>query len=660
MGYLLLGCAIMIATGLASRIGNHSKMMPCVATAGIWIGCGLAFMPALATLTGHIPEPLELAWNMPGGALSLGMDALSMFFCLPVLIVSPLAALYGQSYFASDGKSQGSINFLYSILVSSMLLVMVARNGLLFLVIWETMAISSFFLVVTDHRQAHVRRAGLIYLIATHVGTVALLVYFAWSGQIAGSMDFDHIAATHLKPGIASILFVLAVMGFGTKAGFIPMHIWLPEAHPAAPSHVSALMSGVMIKTGIYGLLRVLLFLGPPHAAWGWALLSIGLVSGVLGVIFALVQHDLKRLLAYHSVENIGIITIGLGTGVLGLAWHIPVLIILGFGGGILHVLNHAIFKSLLFLGAGAVIHGTGTRNIEHLGGLLKNMRWTGVTFLIASAAISGLPPLNGFASEFLIYVAGIKGVQFRTPGTLALAVCILTGLALIGGLAAACFAKAFGIVFLGEPRTKAAAGAHEVTAAMLLPMLVLAGFCGAIAFFAPFVLKTVYPVVSMFYHSAGSPLAVNPNDIANMSHIVDMSLLLVAISAGLLILRYFLLRGKPVSETMTWDCGFARPESSMQYTASSFAQPLTDLFRIVLRTKMRHNSERLLFPDHSGFHSEAPDIVYEKMVSPTYHMLMRVASVFQRIQYGSIHIYLTYIAVTLIMLLVFKAGLPK
>ena len=406
------------------------------------------------------PTSLQIAWSMPGGSLSFGLDGLSAFFCLPILLVSPLAALYGCSYLAHEKKPLGSVSFFYNVLMASMLLLMAARNGLLFLVIWEIMAISSFFLVVFDDEHAHVRQAGWTYLVATHIGTGALLVLFALLGKQANSLDFDLMAKAALSPTMASILFVLAVVGFGTKAGFIPLHVWLPEAHPAAPSHVSALMSGVMIKTGIYGLLRILTLLGRPSAAWGWTLVIIGLVSGILGVAFALAQHDLKRLLAYHSVENIGIIALGIGAGLLGLAWNQPALAVLGFGGGILHVLNHAVFKSLLFLGAGAVVHSTGTRDIDHLGGLIKSMRWTAVTFLIASAAISGLPPFNGFVSEFLIYVAGFSGVRAGAPGTVILAIAIGGGLALIGGLAAACFAKAFGVVFLGEPRSSHAAHA--------------------------------------------------------------------------------------------------------------------------------------------------------------------------------------------------------
>ena len=289
------------------------------------------------------------------------------------------------------------------------------------------------------------------------------------AGRGSGGLDFNQLGG--LTPELAGLCFVLAVIGFGAKAGILPFHVWLPEAHPAAPSHVSALMSGVMIKTGIYGILRILTFLGPLPAWWGCALICIGLFSGVIGVLFALAQHDLKRLLAYHSVENIGIIVMGLGIGLFGISTGSPALAVLGFAGGILHVANHALFKGLLFLGAGSVIHGAHTHEIDHLGGLLKRMPWTALTFLIGSIAISGLPPLNGFVSEFLIYVGAFDGALPAKGVSAVPLLAVIAGLALIGGLATACFTKAFGIVFLGEPRSDHPARARESGMGMILQL---------------------------------------------------------------------------------------------------------------------------------------------------------------------------------------------
>jgi len=270
MGILISGCVILVFSGAVAVLLGRSRTASWVATAGVWIGCAMALVPVVATLAGRVPRPLQIAWSMPGGSLSFGLDGLSAFFCLPILIVAPLAALYGCAYLAHEKKSLGSVLCFYNILVASMLLLTAARNGLLFLVLWEIMAISSFFLVVFDDEHAHVRQAGWTYLVATHIGTAALLVFFALLGRQANSLEFDAMTGAKLAPALANVLFVLAVIGFGSKAGFIPLHVWLPEAHPAAPSHVSALMSGVMIKTGIYGLLRALTLLGTPPAAWGW------------------------------------------------------------------------------------------------------------------------------------------------------------------------------------------------------------------------------------------------------------------------------------------------------------------------------------------------------------------------------------------------------
>ena len=422
---------------------------------------------------GELALTLRLAWDVPYGSLFLQLDALSAFFLLPIFLLCALSALYGSEYLESyQGKKVLAMPwFFLNLLVASMVVVVLARNGVLFLMAWETMALSSFFLVTFENEKEDTRRAGWIYLVASHIGTAFLLVMFILLGKATGSLDFDRFTAS----SGAGLLFVLAVVGFGTKAGFVPLHVWLPEAHPAAPSHVSAVMSAVMIKTGIYGLLRILTLLGPPHTWWGWVLCAIGLTSGILGVLLALAQHDLKRLLAYHSVENIGIIALGLGVGIVGMSVGAPSIAAAGLAGALLHVLNHALFKGLLFFGAGNVVHGTHTREIDHLGGLLRRMPATGVTFLIGAAAISGLPPLNGFVSEFLIYLASFRGAVSLDGSMSIPMLATIPGLALIGGLAAACFTKAFGIVFLGHPRSRDAQGAHEAGPAMLLPGFVLA-----------------------------------------------------------------------------------------------------------------------------------------------------------------------------------------
>ena len=419
------------------------------------------------------------------GKITLGLDPLSALFVLPIAVVAAMAAVYALQYLEGSHTQMtvGVIWFFFNVLAASILLVVAARNGWLFLMCWETMSLASSFLVISEYDRESVRRAGWIYLIAMHLGTACSLDAFSFFGSASGSLDFNRLSA---ESGMGGTLFMLAIIGFGTKAGFIPLHVWLPEAHPAAPSHVSAVMSGVMIKTGIYGLVRTITFLGKAPSWWGWTLIGIGVASGILGVLFALAQHDLKRLLAYHSVENIGIIAIGLGVGMLGISYGIPAMAALGFLGALLHVINHALFKSLLFLGAGAIQHSTGTRDMDRLGGLLKRMPTTGGTFLVGASAISGLPPLNGFVSELLIYLGVLAGVTEanRSEGMAWVLLCVLVigGLASIGGLAAACFIKAFGCIFLGEPRSDEAKRGHEVGLAMRIPMLMLAAACIIVA----------------------------------------------------------------------------------------------------------------------------------------------------------------------------------
>src|SRR5437762_13470823 len=379
-----------------------------------------------------------------------------------------------------------------------MALVVAAHDGLLFLLAWEIMALAPFFLVIFDDRQESVRHAAWTYLAATRIGTAFLLVLFVLLGGLAGSSDFDAYRAILLAdPGLASVAFVLALIGFGSKAGIVPAHVWLPEAHPVAPSHASALMSGAMIKIGIYGLVRILTLLGTPQPWWGWPLIAIGASSGVLGVLFALAQHDLKRLLAYSSVENIGIVLLGIGLGVLGLATGIPALAVIGFAAGLLHILNHSIFKGLLFLGAGAVQQGAHSLELETLGGLLKRMPWTGTAFLIGAAAIVGLPPLNGFVSEFLVFYAGFAAVMDPAASIALAGLMAIVAMGLIGGLAAACFAKAFGIVFLGSPRTAKAEKADEAAPAMRAAMAGLAPLCVAVGLAAPALRATPAAVLS-------------------------------------------------------------------------------------------------------------------------------------------------------------------
>jgi hydrogenase-4 component B len=653
---LLIAVGVLIGSAAIALVGV-ARWGARLSTAGTVAGCAIALVPALRVLAGAPPESLRAAWPVPYGAFDVTIDALSAFFLVPILTLSALAAVYGTEYLAAYRETRriGVASCFFSLLVATMVFVVVARNAVLFLVAWELMTLASFFLVTFEDEQPGARDAGWVYLVAAHLGTACLLALFVLLGRASSSLDFEALRGASVPPGL---LFVLAVIGFGNKAGFVPLHVWLPEAHPAAPSHVSAVMSGVMIKTGIYGLVRILTLLGPPQPWWGWLLCGIGLTSGVLGMLLALAQHDLKRLLAYCSVENIGIIALGLGVGELGLSAGSAPVAVLGFAGALLHVLNHAMFKGLLFFGAGAVAHATGTREIDHLGGLLKRMPWTAGTFLVGAVAISGLPPLNGFVSEFLIYLGAVRGfVSADTTAAVPL-LGVLAGLALIGGLAAACFTKAFGIVFLGQPRTEDAAHAHEPGLAMRAPMLLLAASCIVIGSLAPVAGEALRPVVEVVSglapETVGGVVASATRSLSFVGLAALAVLLLTALLAGL---RLRILSGRRVEEGCTWDCGYARPSARMQYTGSSFAQPLTGLFALLLRSRQQLVLPEGLFPSRASLSTETPDVFTRGLYVPVFTAIARRLSALRWLQHGRVHLYVLYIALTLVALLIWKLG---
>jgi formate hydrogenlyase subunit 3/multisubunit Na+/H+ antiporter MnhD subunit len=663
----LIGGLIVLAAGggAALALARWSRLANGVGAATAVVGSLWAMMPGIEVVVSGTAESVySRPWSVPYGSFTLGLDALSAWFVVPILGLSALGALYGSRYLldCAERKLLGASWFFYNLLVASMVLVVTARNGVLFLVAWETMALASYFLVVFEHEKQAVRDAGRTYLIASHLGTAFLLALFVLLGRGADSLDFARIdqwlgASGGFAPGAAGLLFVLAVVGFGTKAGFMPLHVWLPEAHPAAPSHVSAVMSGVMIKTGIYGLLRTLTFLGSPQPWWGWLLVAIGVTSAVLGVLFALAQHDLKRLLAYSTVENVGIIAIGLGAGLVGTALNEPGIAALGFAGALLHVVNHAVFKGLLFLSAGAAIHATGTGDMDALGGLLRRMPVTGAAFLIGAVAISALPPLNGFVSEFLIYRGAFEGAAMPSARISVPALAIIGSLALVGALAAACFLKGFGVVFLGEARSDSARDAHAAPGLMQWPMLVLAGGCFLIALFAlPIARASAAAVATVSRQTPFGVAAELEEALAPLSSVVLVSAAVLLVAGLLAGVRKALLSGREVGSSPTWDCGFARPSARMQYTSSSFAQPLTDFFAPVLRTRKKLRAPQGLFPAAASYHTHTPDVAMESVYRAVFVRMSCMVSRLSWIQHGRVNLYVLYIAATLVVLLVWYA----
>jgi hydrogenase-4 component B len=650
MSLLLFGAG----SGASLIFARRDRLLKLFGPGGIILGsiCGLA--PALRVATGAPPLSLRIAWSVPYGSFCLRLDALSAFFLVPIFLICALAALYGTEYLEAyrERKSLAPAWFFLNVLTASMTLVVLADNAVLFLMAWETMALSSFFLVTFEGEKKAVCQAGWTYLVASHIGTTFLLALFVLLGKSNGSLDFAHFSPA----SGASALFVLALVGFGTKAGFVPLHVWLPEAHPAAPSHVSAVMSAVMIKTGIYGLLRVLTFLGPMQGWWGWTLCVLGLASGILGVLLALVQHDIKRLLAYSSVENIGIIALGIGVGIVGLSAGNTLVAVSGFAGALLHVLNHSLLKAMLFFGAGNVVHTTHTREIDRLGGLLARMPGTGATFLVGAAAIAGLPPLNGFISEFLIYLASFKGaVSLAAFGSVPLLATVF-GLALIGGVAVACFTKAFGIMFLGQPRSEHAEHAHEAGMAMLAPGFVLATACVSIGLFGASVVRPMAPLISSLTRLQLSLVRFNLGQATDsVERIGQFAAVLIAITALLTVARTKMLARRRVSTGLTRDCGYASPSPRMQYTASSFAQPLAANFRILLQTREAYTGLDGFFPQRAEFHSRTDDPYRSSVFEPLFRNVSRAMAFFRPLQQGRVQVYVLYIAITLLVLLLWQ-----
>ncbi|HNU68964.1 MAG TPA: proton-conducting transporter membrane subunit, partial [Myxococcota bacterium] len=657
---LAVSVLILLVSGLAavvSAVARGARFATAAGVGGAVSGCVVAASSALHVIvTGRTWEAWTV-WQTPMGPLHAGIDHLSAVFIILISIVGALAALYGRGYLAGHHShpSRAERSWCwYNLLLAAMILVVTTRDGFGFLMAWEGMSLASFFLVMYDHERAGVTRAGWIYMVTAHVGAAFLFVMFLLLGH-GGTLDFTSIiarsdvASDHV---LASGVFILAVIGFGTKAGFIPLHIWLPEAHPAAPSHVSALMSGVMIKTGIYGLLRVLTMIGAPQTWWGWVLVTVGAVSGVVGILFALAQHDLKRLLAYSSIENVGIITMALGLGLIGAASGQMLVASLAFSGALLHVVNHGFFKSLLFMGAGSVIHGARTLQIDRMGGLLKNMPATGALFLVGSAAICGLPPLNGFAGEFLIYSAAFFSIGAGT--SIPFSSLTILALALIGGLAVATFTKAFGIAFLGEPRSAESSLASESGSAMTIPMAMLAALCIAVALGAPWLANQIMPAVATFSPAMDNVLLPR----AQSGIIMTITLISAgfAVTIGLLAaLRHALIRRRDADSAPTWDCGYAGQSSRVQYTGSSFAEPTARMFRPILRTRRNLTAPQGLFPTRAAISTHAADIFLQYVYEPAVAAISRAAALVQALQKGRVHLYLMYIFITIVALMIWN-----
>ncbi|MBI5741984.1 MAG: hydrogenase 4 subunit B [Nitrospirae bacterium] len=623
---------------------------------------------------GGTTEKIILEIGLPALPFHMRIDPLAGYFITVISLLSLFVSLYSIGYIKGylGRRPVTSLVICYCLFIAGMLMVVLADDALFFLVSWEVMAAASYFLVMFEDEHIENRRAAFLYIVVAHVGAIAILLSFGVMAGLAGDFEnfsgytFDAMRQAQLPVQWATAAFLLAFFGFAAKAGVVPLHVWLPEAHPVAPSNVSALMSGVMLKTAIYGIVRVTFdLIGDFPWWWGAIVLILGLVSAVMGVLYALMQHDLKRLLAYHSVENIGIILIGIGLSMIFTSYHMPLLAALGLIAGLYHTLNHAMFKGLLFMGAGAVLHATHERNMEEMGGLIHRMPWTAALFLIGCVSISALPPFNGFVSEWLTFQAFLLSPALPNQLLKLLVPLGAALLALTGALAAACFVKAFGVTFLGHWRGHHTPRVREADFPMRLGMVLAAATCFLLGVLPTVVIDWMDIISEQL---TGSKLRVStgayswmwltpiaPERASYSGTIVFLGILFVVVAA------YLVLHVKPgaIHRAPIWDCGFEKINQRMQYNATSFSMPIRRifgfLFNIKEQVKLIPRAAHPFFPKKINYYLRVRDRfwgwLYKPVVEVSFYLSRRVG----RLQQGRIQAYLIYSFITIIVLLVFS-----
>jgi hydrogenase-4 component B len=664
-GLMLVGYAFGAAVAVLSPGGGAARRLVAM---GAVVGGGAGLGLALAVFITGAPFVLEAPSLLSvGDGVTFRLDALGAFFLGLVGLLAIPCGIYGVGYSeAYEGRySLRLLGAMLNLFLLTMSLVPCAGNVLTFLLMWEGMSLTSYFLVLTETDEPDTVLAGAWYLAMTHAGLALVLAAFLLLAAGATTTAFGDLrtAASALSPAARNGVFLLALLGFGSKAGIIPLHVWLPRAHPAAPSHVSALMSGVMIKLGVYGLLRVGLdLLGGGPAWWGALLIGLGALSAAVGVLYALMENDLKRLLAYSSVENIGLVFIGLGAGFLFLSLRVTPAALLAFAAALYHALNHAAFKGLLFLGAGSVLHATRTRDMNLLGGLIRRLPWTAAFFLTGSLAIAGLPPLNGFVSEWLLFqslLPGIGSPVLLVAPLLTLAVGVL---ALTGGLAAAGFVKAFGITFLAIPRSSVAEHAHEAPLSMRIGMGILAAACAGFGLAAVVILPALAAALAgpaaLPAPAAGFGYGLSlsmPGGFARMSPVL-VALGLVLTTAGAWVGVRVLGARSRLRVSETWGCGRVVQTPRMEYTSTAFAEPLrrvfAELYRPTQDLSIDFHPESKYFVQSIEYRSEIVPWFERYLYAPLVARIRRWGIQARAIQSGSAHAYLTYLVIALLGLL--------
>ncbi len=656
---LLCTAALLATSALAIATARRFVATPivygaCLAVSLVSLGGALDGL-----LGGAEPATAVLPFGLPWLGAHFRIDPLAAFFLIVVNLGSAAASLYGIGYGRHESAPHRVLP-LFPAFLAGMNLVVLADDAFTFLLSWEFMSLTSWGLVMAHHRISENVRAGYIYIIMASFGTLCLLLAFALLAGPDGAYGFEAMRTNRLGPVLSALVLALVLLGAGSKAGLVPLHVWLPLAHPAAPSHVSALMSGVMTKVAVYGFIRIVLdLLGPPEWWWSMVVLALGGVSAALGVLYALMQHDLKRLLAYHTVENIGIIYIGLGLALAFQANHVTWAAALALTAALFHVFNHSLFKSLLFFGSGAVLTATGERDMEHLGGLIHQMPLTAFTFLVGCVAISALPPLNGFVSEWLTFQAILQSPDLPQWGLKVFIPAAGGLLALSAALAAACFVKAFGVTFLGRPRTSAAVNAHEVDRFSVVAMFALAGLCLLAGVLPGFVIDSLTPVVSGLVGDRmpvqlGVPwLSIVPIAEGRSSYNGLLIFLFIAVSASLASYAIHRLASHALRRAPPWDCGYPNASPITQYTAGSFAQPIrrvfgTSVFRAREHVRMAPPGD----PRPALLHVDIRDLIWEMLYAPVARAVDAVAGRLNVLQFQTIRRYLSLVFAALIVLL--------
>ncbi|NNM84144.1 MAG: hydrogenase [Phycisphaerales bacterium] len=652
---------IVLATLLAAGSGVPGLLMSRRSSVGEWIAVGLIVTAALmgfgaigyqlafATAPAGLSEP----WSLPWGRFAIGLNAIGMVFLTPILCIASLGAIYGLAYWpqAFHRRNGRKLRLCWGLLTAAMMMIVVARDAVLFLMAWEVMGLATFFLISTKDDDVGATDSGWIYLVAAHVSVLALMGMFALLRVATGSFALWSVLPTSSSSVLATGIFILGVLGFGLKAGFMPLHVWLPGAHANAPSHVSAFLSGVGLAMGVFGVVMVSAQWATPPIWWGGLLVVLGAGTSLGGIIFAMAQSDYKRLLAYSSVENIGIVLMGIGLAVVGRAVGQPLWILLGLGGALLHILNHSLFKPLLFFGAGNVLHATGTREIQMLGGIAHRMPRTAGLMAIGSAAICGLPPLNGFISEWMIYLGLFNCAVVPAGLRLTWLTLAAPALAVAGALALAAFVKLFGMTFLGLPRSLHAAEAHEAGILAIAPMWVLAFGCVVLGLAPVLVLGLLERAIARWDAAA----FVQRPSLAAVEPLQKMSLILGGLAAALLLGVWLVYRIRPRMAVVnaTWGCGYGAPTSRMQYSGGSFVRMLTDAYRAILWPRRSGANVIGFAPEAASASVEFPDTVLDRGLLPGLRMVGWLAGRARPLQSQAVGRYLLYVLVALVVLLV-------